>query len=199
MAQKEVVPTAQELARGEDRVTLVYDLCNAKEPECALSSFSVSMSWNYILKSLFIPLLDSATMSILTKAVDSIGRTAYLQFLENGASEDEKTFFKEKQLVKISSFSLADIVIQFLALDYIVCEKGNGSWVVYKLTNTGRDALMQFAHKRGVDSGECEQPEPYVLCEAVARKPGHIQKRINSAVDLLKRYTPTGRKPKSTD
>ncbi|MCQ2425210.1 MAG: DUF4062 domain-containing protein [Lachnospiraceae bacterium] len=139
------------LASGEAITNVKYDVYN-RGATYSVDSLSVPMSWNDILKLIGPPLIEETIRYSIEKALLISGRDEYISHLEN---DERINNFKKNQFMEISEASIGEILVQFIALNYIEVRHpmhnnefdcSNSS--KYVLTETGRAVLIQLSAKR---------------------------------------------------
>lgn len=155
-----------QLACGNDRVTLIYNVIDRKDwtdplynfPE-TLYSFPVSLSWNDIFKRIGVYLFESAHLVDIALHLNSIGEAVFIECLNIKVSAEEKKLLKRTKNVKIDEDSLSSVVIQFLGLGYLNIHYRPTGDVCFILNDTGIDALGKLAVPRETTTDELMLPE----------------------------------------
>lgn len=137
-----------QLACGNDRVTLVYNVFDRRDCSEVLFRFPVSLSWNQILAKIGVYLLESARLVDIALHLNSIGKSVFIECLNKKASGKEKVLLSRTKKVRIDEDSLACVIIQFLGLHYLNIHYRHSGEVCVILNGTGIDALAKLAVPR---------------------------------------------------
>lgn len=107
------------------------------------------MTWNDILKQIGCELIEGCGLYSIKTSVRKIGIKKYFEFLNNAEKIEH---FKNHQFIKIAEHSIRDILIQFIALDYIKIRQPNDQDLsqenTFILTKTGINTLVYLTAKR---------------------------------------------------
>lgn len=140
------------LASGKECIDVDFIVYNRDDYNSVIDRFSVKMSWDNILRQIGPILLEERQRYSIEESLREMGVRTYSEILNNadGALEVER-----KQFIRISNKSLGEILIQFMALNYITVNHPNhdneylmSHESTYVLTELGRNVLIQLAAKR---------------------------------------------------
>ncbi len=140
------------LASGKECIDVDFNVYNSGDFDSAIDSFSVKISWDNILGQIGPTLLGECNRYLIEESLSEVGVRTYSEISDNVNKALE---VKRKQFVRISKKSFGEILIQFLALNYITVNHPNhdneylmSHESTYVLTELGRNVLIQLAAKR---------------------------------------------------
>lgn len=142
----------ESLSSGEDSINVEFNICKKDITRFKIDNLSIKMSWNDILKQIGPKLIEERGRYSIEESLCEIGIQKYLELL-NDSNKIQN--FKKNQLIQISNHSIGEILVQFMALNYITVhhpnhnndfEMSEGS--CYVLTELGRNVLFHLVAKR---------------------------------------------------
>lgn len=142
----------ESLSSGKDSINVDFNIYNRGETKFEVDHLSIKMSWDNILRKIGPVLIEECTRFDIEKSMCEVGIQKYFEQLNDS---NKILNFKENQFIKISNQSVGDILVQFMALKYIMVNHPNHNnnyelshESTYVLTELGRNTLIQLAAKR---------------------------------------------------
>lgn len=140
---------SKSLASGEDEIEIEFNIYNVGETEFPVDSLSIRMTWNDIFKQIGCELIEGCGLYSIKTSICKIGIKKYFELLNDSEKIEH---FKNHQFIKIAEHSIRDILIQFIALDYIKIRQPNDQDLSQEnkfiLTKTGINTLVYLTAKR---------------------------------------------------
>lgn len=142
----------ESLSSGKDSIDVKFAIYNRGETKFEVANFSIKMSWDDILKQIGPVLIEEQIRYEIEEALCEVGIQKHFELLDD---PNKILSFKENQFIKVSNHSIDEILVQFLALNYITVQHPNHNndydllnQSTYALTEHGRNALIQLSAKR---------------------------------------------------
>lgn len=139
------------LISGDNFISLKFNIFNRGETKYEESSFFVQTTWNNILKQIGPLLIEERIRYTIEEAICEIGINKHIKKLND---KNKILNFKKNQYINISKQSIGEILVQFLALNYIEVKHPNhnndyslSTESTYVLTEVGRKKLLELAAK----------------------------------------------------
>ena len=142
----------ESLSSGKDSINVDFNIYNKGETKFEVDNLSIKMSWDDILRQIGPVLIEEHIRFGIEESMCEVGTQKYFERLNDS---NKILNFKENQFIKISNHSVGEILVQFMALNYITVNHPNHTndyelshESTYVLTELGRNTLIQLAAKR---------------------------------------------------
>jgi len=140
------------LSSGSDSIDVEFYIYNRGETQFEVGSLLIKMTWNDILKQIGPTLIEEHIRFGIEESMCEIGVQKYFELLNDS---NKIIDFKANKFIKISNHSIGEILVQFMALNYIAVNHPNHNndyelsrESTYVLTEHGRNALILLSAKR---------------------------------------------------